>query len=116
MIAAYDRMLKVNCPCFVQMGSYATVDECVAFGTPTDQWAPCAQDALRPFDSPETREVLRCMLEQFEHNTACYIAADCDVEARALCGASPLQCLGPNFQVGLELAMNCPDAFLLPRL
>jgi hypothetical protein len=116
MIAAYDRMLKVNCPCFVRMGSYASLDECFAFGGSNDMWAPCAKDALRPFDSPETREILGCMLEQFDSNTACYVAADCDIDARAMCGASPLQCLGSNFQIGLELAMKCPDTFLLPRL
>ena len=116
MIAAYDRMLNVNCPCFVQMGAYATLDECFKLGGSNDTWAPCAKDALRPFDSPETREILRCIHEQFEQNTTCYVAANCDVDARALCGASPLQCLGSHYELGLELAMKCPDTFLLPRL
>jgi hypothetical protein len=116
LIAAYDRMLNVNCPCFVQMGAYTSFDECFAFGASNETWAPCAKDALRPFDSPETREILHCMLDQFNHNTECFAASDCDGDARALCGSSPLQCLGSNYQFGLELAMKCPDSFLLPRL
>jgi hypothetical protein len=29
VIGDYDRLLMDNCPCYVEMGAYASVDECV---------------------------------------------------------------------------------------
>ena len=107
--------LEFNCPCFVQMGAYKSVDECMMWQGARPDWVPCSTDALTKFDTPETREVFRCLSNMVRDSTACLRSKPCDAVARAECGTSRLQCLAAHVDLGFELLKECPDIALLTR-
>ena len=110
-----SEQLDFNCPCFVEMGAYKSVDECLMFQAPRKEWASCGSRALAKYDSAETRGVFTCLADIVRESTVCLKSKPCDPVARAECGASPLQCIGEHADLGLALFTECPDLALLTR-
>jgi len=107
--------LELNCPCFVDMGAYKSIDDCLMYQAPRKDWVSCGTRALAKYDSPETRGVFTCLADIVNESTACLKTKPCDPVERAECGASPLQCIGEHIDLGLALFMECPDLALLTR-
>ncbi|HKU40447.1 MAG TPA: hypothetical protein VJR89_19935 [Polyangiales bacterium] len=116
LIADYDLDLKANCGCYVQMGAYKSVDECIMWSASNDTWVPCASAVLIENDSPEVRAAFDCLHKQQRDSAACLKDRPCDASVRAECDQSPIQCVGDQLPVFLELGRRCPDISLLPRL
>ncbi|HKU39073.1 MAG TPA: hypothetical protein VJR89_13020 [Polyangiales bacterium] len=111
-----DRSLADNCPCYVEMGAYASVDECVMWQHSRDDWAPCVDSVLAKHADPDTLDAFRCMRELWANMLMCLREKPCDPVERAECGRSPLECLGGQGQLAVELATACPDVGLLSRI
>jgi hypothetical protein len=116
VVADYDEQVRTNCPCFVQMGAYASVEECFMFQGSGPDWVSCATRFLAAYDTPEVHEIFRCYQAQTRAGTACLAMTACDADKRAQCPGASLECFQSNPEVGLKLAMACPDISLLPRL
>jgi hypothetical protein len=115
VIGDYDRLLMNNCPCFVEMGAYASIDECVMWQSSREDWIPCLRGVLAKHRSPETLDAFRCMQDEVEAMTECLATKACDPMERAECDRNPIGCLAAQTEVGLEVATQCPDITLLPR-
>jgi hypothetical protein len=116
VVSAYDRQVMTNCPCFVEMGAYGSVDECVQLLAPGPTWVSCATNALAAYDTPQGRMIMQCYLERTQALTDCLATMPCQADARASCGGVPLECATADPELTLMLAMACPDISLLPRL
>jgi hypothetical protein len=114
-IDAYDRQVESHCPCFVQNGSYASLDECRKWQKSADHWISCGTEAIRPHDSPELRENLRCVKERADRNTVCNNQIACELPERSTCSESLLLCFAQMTDIVLVLDDKCPDFSLLPR-
>jgi hypothetical protein len=114
-IEAYDRQVESHCPCFVQNGAYETVEECLGWQKSGDDWVSCGTEAIRPHDSPELRENLRCVKERADNNTECNNAIACESPERASCSENLLLCFAQMSDIVLVLDDKCPDFSLLPR-
>jgi hypothetical protein len=115
LFSEFDGQVRANCPCFVEMGAYASVDECLMWQGSREDWVPCTVSVLAKYDSPETREALNCVREQSKALAECVSTKSCDPTERAECAQSPLQCLMGLTEFALALGMECPDLTLLPR-
>ena len=116
IVADYDDQVRVNCPCFVTMGAYKSVAECVGFEGSGPDWVSCATPVLAAHDTPEAREIFRCYGERTRAGTKCLAMTACDANERAKCPGGSLECFAGDTAIALELAMMCPDISLLPRL
>jgi hypothetical protein len=113
LVREYDRQVSVNCPCYVEMGAYASTDDCVEAIGPGDDWVQCAAMAGSQYDSAELRASLRGLTDMFRAGTDCLSMTSCDAEARAACSSAVnLAALGGDFVVAL--ATKCPDITLIP--
>jgi hypothetical protein len=103
--------------CFVEMGAYSSLDECVMWQSSSDDWAPCVAGALAKQPAAGGLDFLVCLVDELEANTACLSTKACDAQARAECELEPLKCLDNDETrtVALEISVQCPDITLLPR-
>jgi hypothetical protein len=118
VFARFDDTVRANCPSFVDMGAYASVDECAMWQLSRDDWAPCVAGVVAEQPMPtEALEVYECLADQFDANSECLSTRACDAEARAECRLDLLQCLGSDLAraLALETSVRCPDITLLPR-
>lgn len=106
---AFDRLALDNCPCFVEMGAYASIDECLRMHQPREDWTPCVRSILSKHQTPEVLDAFRCMSDATEATRACLATKACDPVERAECGHSPLECLGGLPELGLEIVQQCPE-------
>jgi hypothetical protein len=113
-VDAYNRQVMTNCPCYVEMGAYKSVEECVSFTGSGPDWVRCAAGWLTTHDTPELRAQIQCYSDLLKSNNDCLMMAACDADERAKCDQSPLQCFADG--AALPLAVECPDISLLPRL
>jgi hypothetical protein len=110
-----DRTTEQNCSCYVEMGAYSSVEECVMWQASRPEWAPCTASVLE--EHPEGLAVLQCVVEELRKNAECLATKPCDGEARAECDLNPIECVGneDGQTLALALATRCPDISLLPR-
>lgn len=114
-IEAYDRQVESHCPCFVENGTYESVEECLGWQMSADDWVSCGTEAIRPHDSPELRANLRCVKERADFNTECNYANECKSPERSTCSENLLLCFAQMSDIVLVLDDKCPDFSLLPR-
>jgi hypothetical protein len=115
VVDAYQEQSEVNCPCFVDMGAYESLEECEMWQGARSEWVDCATDALKDHDTPETRAMMQCYVDKMRAETACLATKACDSVERAECSETPVDCLREHLEDALMLAMSCPDLSLLPR-
>ncbi|HKP55282.1 MAG TPA: hypothetical protein VJV78_01100 [Polyangiales bacterium] len=117
VVDQHDRAVTTNCPCLVEMGAYPSLEECTMWQMSGPDWTGCASAVLAKHDSAKNREVVRCYSERLEKYTDCIAMTACDVDARLDCDTNPLGCIVEGApELGLTLAMECPDISLLPRV
>jgi hypothetical protein len=113
VLTQYHRALQINCPCFVQMGAYDSIETCAKWQASGPDWSNCASHVFAEHDTPETREAMRCFVRRIEQNADCLKTKPCDAQERAACDTSPLGCLlGEAREFGLALANQCPSGAL----
>lgn len=115
IISKYDTQVDKTCPCFVEQGTYADMDECVMWLGSRPDWLGCATEALQKYDNPEAIEDLRCVESEAQATLDCLEKVSCDSPERESCFASPLKCLADQIDLVLDLDRECPDFSLLPR-
>lgn len=115
VIKSFDHQVEVNCPCFVAMGAYPSVPQCVQWQHSREDWAPCLSGVLAKHNTPETLEAFRCYAKLMGEQQACLGAMPCDPMQRAMCIRSPGECVGEQFAILLEASATCPDVALLMR-
>lgn len=115
-VQSLDQAYAESCPCYVSMGAYPSVEECLMWQQSRPDWIPCVRPILEKYSNSETLEALRCMRDRLEESRACLASKDCDPVARAECGGSPFECLSGHTEISLAIATTCPDTALLPRL
>jgi hypothetical protein len=115
-IGVYDQLLTDNCPCYVEMGAYDTVEECLMWQGSREAWIPCLRKALAMHQTPEALEMFRCMTDVAKVTMECLATKGCDPVERGECGPSPIQCVAGHTELALDLGTQCPDISLLPRL
>jgi hypothetical protein len=111
-----DSATEQNCGCYVEMGAYASVEECVMWQASRPEWIPCTASFFA--EHPEGLEVLQCLIGELEQNSECLATKPRDAESRAECDLNPLACVDNEAAQTLTLALatRCPDISLLPRL
>lgn len=116
VISDYDEQVRTNCPCFVQMGAYPSVEECVKWQGSGPDWVSCATQFLAAHNTPNARAIFSCYQEHTRAGTKCLAMTACDANERAKCPGASLECFQTDPSIGLMLATACPDISLLPRL
>ena len=115
VIKSWDQQIEVNCPCFVAMGAYPSVAQCVQLQHSRGDWGPCMSAVLAKHQTPETFEAFRCYANLMREQQICLGTMACDPMQRATCIRSPGECIGEQFGVLLEASAMCPDVALLGR-
>jgi hypothetical protein len=117
LFSKFDSAVGQNCSCYVEMGAYSSVDECLMWQSSRPDWASCTASVVVAHPMWEGLEMFQCIVGALEENSQCLSTKPCDAEARAECGLDPLRCIGTDNarSFGLELSTACPDITLLPR-
>ena len=113
----YDATIESSCSCYVEMGAYKSVDECVMWQASRPDWAPCVASVVAADPMSGGLELFECIVSQLEEASQCLATKPCDPVARAECGPDALKCLGNEsaLSFAVDLGMACPDLTLLPR-
>jgi hypothetical protein len=115
LVVSHDQQVEANCPCFVAMGAYPSVEQCVQWQRSRADWAPCLSGFLAKHESPEVHEAFRCYVNIMQETQTCLGDKRCDPMQRAMCIRSPGECIGSQFQLVLDASAACPDVALLTR-
>lgn len=117
LFTTYNVAIEASCSCFVEMGAYSSVDECVMWQASRPDWVPCVASVVEAHPMSGGLEVFECIVSQLEENSKCLATKPCDPVARAECSLDALKCVGNEsaLSFALELGMACPDLTLLPR-
>jgi len=114
-VDAYDRQFEIQCPCYVQLGAFESVESCMTLVGSGPDWVDCATEVLEENDSPEVRQEVRCSLEQTRAQSDCYEEAMCDLGMSAECQQIDLGCEERDNPLLLLVLERCPDLGLLSR-
>lgn len=115
VFSTLDRTIERNCGCYVEMGAYTSIDECLMWQASRPDWAPCTATVFERH--PEGLDVFQCLVGLLEKNAECLATKPCEAEARAECDLNALECLNNEAArtAALEVGTACPDISLLPR-
>lgn len=109
VFAAYQRDNHTRCPCQVELGVYASLDECEEITARTSpRIDECLDRAVPPDLEPPLRAWMRCLLVAVEDHHACVEEASCEEQPN--CRLDSARCAFPD-PVALSSALSkCPHA------
>jgi hypothetical protein len=115
VFAEYMHEVVVSCPCRVEDGAFASMDECLRrLGLPPS-FADCVSDELQPSDSAALRSALACMTQQYKVRADCLDSHSCAPEHVAPCYEQVLDCPVLDPQALTRALRDCPGGAPLSR-
>jgi hypothetical protein len=116
LVIEFDRSTTTHCECFVLIGAYASVDECVRLLGSGPDWAECGVKVLEDADGALDVEDPQCIIDDAAARADCLEAAKCDPSAVAACQEMREECAILPADLVNALLEACPDTGLLSRL
>lgn len=106
-----ERSLVARCPCLTAAGEYESESQCRSALSLGSNWIDCANRVdLRSDDSDQTREKLRCNIEELSVRTECLTGSSCAKDAIAMCMTQSLGCPVPPYDLLSKVVSECTIA------
>lgn len=103
-----ERSLIARCPCLTAAGEYDSASECLSRTSLGRNWIDCANRVdLSGYDSDETREALRCNVEQLSLRSDCLMGSSCASDAIAACMTQTLNCADLPYELISKVVTEC---------
>jgi hypothetical protein len=110
VFAEYMHEVEVSCPCRVEDGAFASMDECLRRLALPPSFADCVSEELQPSDSAELRSALSCLTQQYKVRADCLDSHSCAPEHVAPCYEQVLDCPVLDPQALTRALRECPGS------